>query len=130
MRASLLPLLMSAPNTPLGEPSETCILESSLAQLRTFCAMDLEAMRERVLTDFFKSNRAKLEKPGLYEMLMGFMHAVDWQEVRFVERAPTGDCASILTHSPIPWVAAVSSAFACSRGSLVLLRSTALCWRL
>jgi hypothetical protein len=87
--------------------------------------MDLEAMRERVLQGFFKSNRAKLEKPGLYEMFMGFMHAVNWQEVRFVARAPPRERASILLHSDHR-VAALTSAFVCSRGLLVRLRFTAL----
>ena len=46
--------------------------------------MDLEALRERMMSSFVKSNKARLSggrETSLYDVTMGFFHAVDWREV-------------------------------------------------
>lgn len=45
----------------------------------------MEALREQMLRTFVKSNKGRLSSgrdASFYDVMMGFIHAVDWREVR------------------------------------------------
>lgn len=49
--------------------------------------MDTSALRERLLKEFVSKNKGKLAQPSLYDTFMGFIHAIDWTEVIWLEYA-------------------------------------------